>query len=132
MAMNGKFHVRCTAELALALLLGACAKKNAADNQAQQGSAAANLALGIDRLLLFPNPIGTDPFAQDGGTFETDTTQYASAYYAAIDATNAKDTIDKWRAANGYTGYATPARPGTEHLAGFRDVKDLGYGRGMA
>src|SRR5258706_165450 len=131
MAMNGKILLRCAAALALALLLGACTQKNTADNQAQQGSADAKLALGIDRLLLFPNPIGTDPFAQDGGTFETDTTQYAAAYYAAIDATNAKDTIDRWRAANGFTGYATPARPGTEHLAVSRDVKDLGYGRRM-
>src|SRR5712691_10504966 len=131
MTVNGKILLRCTAALVLAFLLGACTQKNTADQQAQQTGAAANVALGIDRLLLFPNPIGTDPFAQDGGTFETNTTQYAAAYYAAIDATNAKDTIDKWRAANGFTGYATPARPGTEHLAVFRDVKDLGYGRRM-
>src|SRR5258708_1624965 len=131
MTMNGKILLRCAAALVLALLLGACTQKNTADQRAQQTGAAANVALGIDRLLLFPNPIGTDPFAQDGGTFETNTTQYAAAYYAAIDATNAKDTIDKWRAANGFTGYATPARPGTEHLAVFRDVKDLGYGRRM-
>ncbi|HZF18519.1 MAG TPA: hypothetical protein VE008_02300 [Burkholderiales bacterium] len=129
--MNGKILLRCTAALALALLLGACTQKNTADEQAQQAGAAPNVALGVDRLLLFPNPIGTDPFARDGGTFETDTTQYATAYYAAIDAANAKDTIDKWRALNGFTGYATPARLGTEHLAVFRDVKDLGYGRRM-
>jgi mono/diheme cytochrome c family protein len=131
MTMNWKVLLRCTAALVLALLLGACTQKNTADEQAQQAGAAPNVALGVDRLLLFPNPIGMDPFAQDGGTFETDTTQYATAYYAAIDATNAKDTIDKWRAANGFAGYATPARPGTEHLAVFRDVKDLGYGRRM-
>src|SRR5215470_1029333 len=116
--------------LALAALLAACTQKNSADQQ-QAGSAAADVALGVNRFLLFPNPIGTDPFAQDGGTFETDTTAYAQAYYAAIDATNAKDTIDKWRAQNGFAGYANPARLGTEHLAAFRDVKDLGYGRRM-
>src|SRR5258708_8692774 len=131
MTVNGKILLRCTAA-ALAFLLGACTQKNTADQQAREAGAAVIVALGIDRLLLFPNPIGTDPFAQDGGTFETNTTQYASAYYAAIDATNAKDTIDKWRAANGFTGYATPARPGTEHLAVFRDVKDLAHGRRMA
>src|SRR6266853_1237867 len=131
MTMNGTILLRCAAALALALLVGACTQKNTADQQAQQTGAAANVALGIDRLLLFPNPIGTDPFAQDGGTFETDTTQYAAAYYAAIDATNAKDTIDKGRAQNGFAGYAIPVRPGTEHLAVFRDVKDLGYGRRM-
>src|SRR5260370_41455785 len=128
MTVNGKILLRCTAA-ALAFLLGACTQKNTADQQAQQTGAPANVARGIDRLLLFPNPIGTDPFAHDGGTFETNTTQYASAYYAAIDATNAKDTIDKWRAANGFTGYATPARPGTVHLAVFRHVEDLDYGR---
>ncbi|HZF19829.1 MAG TPA: hypothetical protein VE008_09000 [Burkholderiales bacterium] len=121
--------LRTAAALALATILGACTQKNTADVQDQQATAAT--ALGIDRLLLFPNPIGTDPFALDGGTFETNTSDYATAYYAAIDATNAKDTIDKWRAANGFTGYANPVRPGTEHLAVFRDVKDLGYGRRM-
>jgi hypothetical protein len=121
-----------TAALAAALALSACTQKNTADEQAQQTAAAAeDVALGIDRLLLFPNPIGTDPFAQDGGTFETNTTEYATAYYTAIDPTNARDTLDKWRAANGFAGYANPARPGTEHLAVFRDVKDLGYGRRM-
>src|SRR5258708_33618771 len=129
--MTGKLLLRLVVPLPLACLLGACTQKTTADQQAQQAGAAANAALGIDRLLLFPNPIGTDPFAQDGGTFETDTTQYAATYYAAIDATNAKDTIDKWRAANGFTGYATPARPRTEHLAVFREVKALGYGRRM-
>jgi len=123
--------LRAAAALALAAILGACTQKNTADEDAQRADPATSVALGVNRLLLFPNPIGKDPFAQDGGTFETDTSEYAAAYYAAIDATNAKDTIDKWRAANGFTGYANPIRPGTEHLAVFRDVKDLGYGRRM-
>jgi hypothetical protein len=124
--------LRVLVPLALMAWLGACTQQNTADQQAQQAAAAVNdIALGIDRLLLFPNPIGTDPFAQNGGTFETDTTDYAAAYYAAIDPANAEDTIDKWRAANGFTGFASPARPGTEHLAVFRDVRDLGYGRRM-
>ena len=123
--------LRAAAALALAAILGACTQKNTADQDAQLADPAKSVALGVNRLLLFPNPIGTDPFAQDGGTFETDTPDYATAYYAAIDATSAKDTIDKWRAANGFTGYANPIRPGTEHLAVFRDVKDLGYGRRM-
>jgi len=117
---------RSAAALAIALL-AACTQKNTADEQGQAGAAAADVALGVNRFLLFPNPIGTDPFAQDGGTFETDTTAYTQAYYTAIDATNAKDTIDKWKTANGFTGVASA----TEHLAVFRDVKDLGYGRRM-
>jgi hypothetical protein len=122
-----KLLLRSAFALALAALLAACTQKNTADGQAQ--GAGAGVAIGIDRFLLFPNPIGTDPFAQDGGAFETAGTEYATAYYRAIDPGNAKDTIDKWRTLNGFTGYAT--RPGTEHLAVFRDVKDLGYGRRM-
>ncbi len=127
--MIGKPLLRLLVPLAFLVLLGACTQKNTAD-QGNQGGAA-GVAFGVDRFLLFPNPIGQDPFAQDGGTFETNTNAYAAAYYRAIDPGNAKDTIDKWRAQNGFTGYATPARPGTEHLAVFRDVKDLGYGRRM-
>src|SRR5206468_10776115 len=68
-----------------------------------------------------------NPVAQSTGGFETDTDPYAEAYYHAIDPTNVKDTIDKWKSANlfGTTGN------GTEHLVVFRDVKDLGYGRRM-
>ena len=44
---------------------------------------------GIDRFLLFPNPI------QSASTFETNTAAYAQAYYRAIDSTNAKDTLTK-------------------------------------
>jgi mono/diheme cytochrome c family protein len=123
---------RTLALVVLAAIAAACSQKNTDDGQAQQqAAAAANVALGVNRFLLFPNPIGTDPFAQNGGTFETDTTDYATAYYAAIDPANTEDTIDKWRAANGFNGFATTARPGTEHLAVFRDVRDLGYGRRM-
>ena len=124
--------IRTAAALALAAILGACTQKNTADEEAQQqAAAAADVALGVNRFLLFPNPVGIDPLALDGGTFETNTTAYAQAYYAAIDPANARDTIDKWRAANGFNGFANPARPGTENLAVFRDVRDLGYGRRM-
>ncbi|HEY6720896.1 MAG TPA: hypothetical protein VI363_04595, partial [Burkholderiales bacterium] len=129
--MNSQTLLRCMAALALASLLGACTQKNTGDDQSQAAGASADIAFGIDRFLLFPNPIGTDPFAQNGGAFETADTAYAAAYYRAIDPGNTEDTIDKWRALNGFTGYAVPARPGTEHLAVFRDVKDLGYGRRM-
>src|SRR5262245_22807845 len=118
--------------LALAALAAACTQKNTADQQDQAAAAAAaDVALGVNRFLLFPNPIGMDPLAPDGGTFETNTTAYAQAYYDAVDPFDEKTTLDDWRAANGFTGYAAPARPGTEHLAVFRDVRDLGYGRRM-
>ncbi len=131
MIMTGKLLRRLAVPLALSALLGACTQPNTADQQQGNQAGAAAVALGLDRFLLFPNPIGLDPLALDGGTFETNTNEYAAAYYRAIDPTGAKDTIDKWRAQNGFIGYATPARPGTEHLAVFRDVKDLGYGRRM-
>ena len=115
--MIGKTLLRLVVPLALSTLLGACTQKNTSDEQAQAAAASANVDLGIDRFLLFPNPIGMDPLAQGGGTFETNTSEYAAAYYRAIDPSDAKDTIDKWRAQNGFTGYANPARLGTEHLA---------------
>src|SRR5262245_10388869 len=125
--------LRTAAVITLAALLAACTQKNSEDQRVlnEALAALADPAAGINRFLLFPNPVGQDPFAQDGGSFETNTTAYATAYYRAIDPNNDKDTIDKWRVQNGFTGYANPARPGTEHLAVFRDVKDLGYGRRM-
>src|SRR5438552_1371305 len=127
MTMIGKPLLRLLVALALSALLGACTQKNTADQDQGNQGGAAGVALGVDRFLLFPNPIGQDPFAQHCGTFETNTNEYAAAYYRAIDPGNAKDTIDKWKTANlfGTTGN------GTEHLAVFRDVKDLGYGRRM-
>ena len=75
---------------------------------------------GPDSFLLFPNPQ-----KQADGSLQTNTTAYATAYYAAIDPTNAKDTLDKWKAANGFGNSAT----GTETTVVFGDVRDLGYGR---
>jgi len=126
--------VRSAAALALALL-AACTQKNTADQQDQAGAAAADVALGVNRFLLFPNPIGTDPLAVNGGTFETDTIVYAQAYYDAIDPPDinnnrTRDTLDKWKAQNGFSDSSNPLA-GTEKLAVFRDVKDLGYGRRM-
>src|SRR5512147_2212870 len=110
--------LRSAALVAMAVLLEACTQKNTGD---ENQNSVADAPVGLERFLLFPNPIGQDPFAQDGGTFETNDTEYTAAYYRAVDPNNDKDTIDKWRAQNGFTGYANPARPGTEHLAVFRD-----------
>jgi mono/diheme cytochrome c family protein len=76
---------------------------------------------GPDSFLLFPNPQ-----VQADGTLQTDTLAYADAYYAAIDPGNAKDTLAKWKAANGFdTG------TGTQVTVVFGDRRDLGYGRRM-
>jgi mono/diheme cytochrome c family protein len=69
--------------------------------------------------LLFPNPQ-----VQADGSLQTDTPAYAQAYYAAIDPNNAKDTLAKWTAANGFdTG------TGTQVTVVFGDSRDLGFGR---
>ena len=69
--------------------------------------------------LLFPNPQ-----VQPDGSLQTNTLGYAQAYYAAIDPNNTKDTLAKWRAANGFdTG------TGTQVTAVFGDSRDLGFGR---
>jgi hypothetical protein len=69
--------------------------------------------------LLFPNPQ-----VQPDGSLETNTPAYAQAYYEAIDPNNAKDTLAKWRAANGFdTG------TGTQLTVVFGDSRDLGFGR---
>src|SRR5712691_11105554 len=115
MIMTGRNSHFRMAPLAFVVLLTACPQQpNTGDEPASPG-----VAFGLDRFLLFPNPI-----AQTTGGFETDTDPYVEAYYHAIDPAKAKDTLDKWKTANGFGS-------GTEHLVVFRDVKDLGYGRRM-
>jgi hypothetical protein len=112
--MNGRRLIPLLASLAI--LASACTQQNTGDEPA-----ASTAPQGLNRFLLFPNPV-----AMNSGGFETNTTSYADAYYRAIDPTNLKDTIDKWKTQNGF-GSGT----GTEKLAVFRDAKDLGYGRRM-
>jgi hypothetical protein len=57
-----------------------------------------------------------------------DSASYGTAYYAAIDPTDAKTTLEDWKVVNGY--YVALAA-GEVINARFRDTKDLGYGRGM-
>jgi len=57
-----------------------------------------------------------------------DSAAYGAAYYAAIDPNNDKDTLQKWKDAN---GYAVAEAAGRVIQPRFRDTKDLGYGRGM-
>lgn len=76
---------------------------------------------GPDSFLLFPNPQ-----VQADGTVQMNTAAYQQAYYAAIDPNNAKDTLAKWKAANGWD-----SGTGTQITVVFGDKKDLGYGRRM-
>src|ERR1043166_6799543 len=71
--------------------------------------------------LLFPNPQ-----LQADGTRQTDTVEYAQAYYAAVDPLNERDTLAKFKAKNGFdTGIGAQVR------VVFGDMRDLGYGRLM-
>jgi hypothetical protein len=78
---------------------------------------------GPNSFLLFPNPL-KDP---NTGVLQSDTAAYATAYYEAIDPDNDKDTLDKWKVANGFGNSAT----GTEATVYFGNVKELGFGRRM-
>ena len=55
---------------------------------------------------------------------------YAQAYYRAIDPTDTRDRLSKWRTANCFSN-----DPATDYDADarvlFRDTRDLGYGRNM-
>ena len=84
---------------------------------------AAAVATGLDRFLLYPNPI-----VNAAGEFEVGAAEYATAYYQAIDPTNAKDTLDKWKAAN-RIGDTSGGQEEYSVIVG--DMRDLGYGRRM-
>jgi len=80
-------------------------------------------ATGLDRFLLYPNPV-----VRSDGQFEVGIKAYADAYYEAIDPTNAKDTLAKWKAANNI-GVTTGGH--VEYAVIIGDQRDLGYGRRM-
>ncbi|MGH8731635.1 MAG: hypothetical protein ACREVF_07965, partial [Burkholderiales bacterium] len=107
----------CAIPVFVALLLGACGQ----DNSGDAPPASASAVTGPNNFLLFPNPQ-----VQADSSLQTNSTAYAQAYYAAIDPTNAKDTLAKWKAANGFD-----SGTGTQVEVVFGDVRDLGYGRRM-
>jgi hypothetical protein len=115
--MRGSCLPAIAGSLALTLLLAACSQGNSGDPPNQPAGAP---VAGPDSFLLFPNPQ-----VQLDGSFQTNSIAYAQAYYAAIDPANAKDTLAKWKAANGF------GSGGSEFGAVFRDTRDLGYGRRM-
>lgn len=80
-------------------------------------------ATGLDRFLLYPNPI-----VRTDEQFEVGIKAYADAYYDAIDPTSAKDTLAKWKAANNI-GVTTGGH--VEYAVIIGDQRDLGYGRRM-
>ena len=113
-------HIRLAIFLLLAsggVLLGGCTQGNSGDDAATGGAA---IPIGLDRFLLFPNPI-----VDTSGNFQTDTNTFAQAYYGAVDPDSERGTLAAWKNKNQFgTG-------GDEFVAVFRDVRDLGYGRRM-
>lgn len=112
-------HFSAYAGLLVTTLLLASCGNNPGDVFPMSATAVAPTS-GPDSFLLFPNPQ-----KQPDGTLQTNTSTYATAYYAAIDPGNNEDTLDKWKAANGFGNLST----GTETTVVVGDQKDLGYGR---
>jgi hypothetical protein len=111
----------CFPVLAAALLLASCGGGGSSGDVHPGAAVVVAPTSGPDSFLLFPNPQ-----VQADGSLQTDTPAYAAAYYDAIDPGNAKDTLAKWKAANGFdTG------GGTQVTVVFGDQRDLGYGRRM-
>jgi mono/diheme cytochrome c family protein len=101
--------------IALLLLLASCKGSNNPNDVLTGVLPPVKAISGPDSFLLYPNP-QSNP--------EMNTVTYAQAYYTAIDPSNAKDTLAKWKTANGF-GSIT----GEETQSVFGDMRDLGYGR---
>ena len=116
-------HTACAGLLVATLALAACGGGGGGGNADVSPAAPTPAAPpeGPNLFLVFPNPQ-----VQPDGSFQTLAIAYAQAYYDAVDPTNQRDTLDKWRAVNGF-GSGT----GTEVTVVFGDVRDLGYGRRM-
>ncbi len=108
--------------LAVAFTLHGCGGGGGTPGDARPGPQPVTpVANEPDSFLLFPNPQ-----RQADGSLQTNTPEYAEAYYRAIDPNNERDTLAKWKAKNGFeTG------GGTEVSVIFGDRRDLGYGRRM-
>ncbi len=115
----GSLAVRTMAFAAVAALGGCGGGGSPGDTR--PGQETPIVTEGPKSFLLFPNPQ-----QQADGSLQMDTPGYAEAYYRAIDPMNARDTLAKWKATNGFeTG------TGTEINVVFGDRRDLGYGRRM-
>ncbi|MEO8858749.1 MAG: hypothetical protein ABI343_17340 [Burkholderiaceae bacterium] len=113
--------------LVLAFLLAACGggggSTSTSGDVVPSAPRGPSLPEGLDRFLLFPNPQ-----MRADGVFEVGAPEYAKAYYEAIDPTNAKNTVAKWKAANNI-GVTTGGHVEWHIIVG--DQRDLGYGRRM-
>ena len=88
----------------------------------KDGAVAETVGFADDNGIVTNGAAETMVFADSG----IDTTDYASAYYAAVDPANARDTLQKFRSLHGFDSNGSEVVNVT-----FRDSKDLGYGRDM-
>jgi mono/diheme cytochrome c family protein len=123
--MQIRHYAKTISAITLLTLLQACGgggSGTAAGDTVPGPAAPPALALSEpNTFLLFPNPQ-----QQADGKLQTDTLAYAEAYYAAVDPSNARDTLAKWKAVNGFD-----SGTGTQVSVVFGDRRDLGYGRRM-
>jgi len=117
----GRLFVAATLAAAAACLLTACGGGSKAVVTTPQTLPVAS-ATGSDRFLLFPNP---QQESQAPALKPIDSMEYAKAYYKAIDLNDEKNTLEKWKTANGF------GMGGNEVTVVFGDRRDLGYGRRM-
>ena len=114
--VNAKRFVKCALLPGFMLLLTACGGGGGYSGDISPSAPPVATASGLDKFLVFPNPQ-----IQADGSSQTTSSTYAVAYYAAIDPTNAKDTLEKWKSANGFN-----SGTGTEKTVVFGDQRDLG------
>lgn len=119
--MNLKRFVCRSIPLLATVLLASCGSGHGNSEDIFPSKPVAASFTGPNSFLLFPNPQ-----IQPDGSLQIAGPAYSQAYYAAIDPTNAKDTLAKWKAAN---GFGTPTGPLGEVSAVYGDWRDLGYGR---
>lgn len=120
--MADHYRIRPRAALGALVLLTACGGGGQPPESEQPSRIAPQAAAvsGPDSFLLFPNPL-----VQIDGQLQSNTEEYAKQYYKAIDPSDSKNTLQKWKDAN-----CLDAAGGVQVSAVFRDP-DLGYGRRM-
>jgi cytochrome c553 len=117
-----RFSVRHSlAVMGLLTLLAGCGGGGAPSDVDPNAPRATSPVSGPDSFLLFPNPQ-----RQDDGVLQIAAQGYANAYYAAIDPSNERDTLAKFKAKNQF-GTGTGSLGEESIIVG--DQRDLGYGR---
>lgn len=109
--------------VAVTVLLAACGAGGSDGDKVPGQKAAITPTDGPDSFMLFPNPQ-----KQDDGTLQVASAEYATAYYEAIDPSNERDTLAKFKTKN---GFGTTGAGITEETVVVGDQRDLGYGRRM-